>query len=90
MANTLWYFLCLSGSLAYRRSLQNVAATQRHLLLQLLHRNADTAIGRRYRFADIHSIDEYQTQLPLSAYEDYHEVIKCQKELKEFLNFDLL
>jgi hypothetical protein len=75
-ANALWVLSCLPGSLAFHHSLRNVAACQSSLLLRLLRRNANTAIGRRYGFADIRSIAGYQARLPLSMYEDYREAIQ--------------
>jgi hypothetical protein len=75
-ANGLWTLLCLPGSLAFRRSLRDVAETQRKLLLRLLHRQADTVIGRRYGFAGIRSVSDYQDRVPLSIYEDYQAAIE--------------
>ena len=33
--------------------------------------NKNCEYGRRYNFADIHSIEDYQRMVPLSTYEDY-------------------
>ncbi len=76
VANGLWYLMCLPDSLAFRRSLRHVSETQRELLLQILHSNADTVIGRSYRFAELRSIADYQHRVPLSTYEDYQEAIE--------------
>jgi hypothetical protein len=76
LANGLWYLLCLPESTAFHLAKQNIAETQRKLLLNLLHRNAQTEFGRRYGFADIRSIAEYQARLPLSTYEDYRIAIE--------------
>lgn len=41
------------------------------LLLRILEQNKDTEYGRKYGFADIHSIEEYQKNVPVSVYDDY-------------------
>ena len=41
------------------------------LLLRILEQNKDTEYGRKYGFADIHSIEEYQKKVPVSVYDDY-------------------
>lgn len=76
IANSLWYLLCLPGSLAFQQSLRDVAGTQRRLLQALLRRNAETTFGRRYGFATIGSVADYQARVPLSDYADYQEAIE--------------
>jgi hypothetical protein len=76
LANSLWYLLCLPGSLAFQQSLRDVAGTQRRLLQSLLRRNAETATGRRYSFTAIRSVADYQAKVPLSDYADYQEAIE--------------
>jgi hypothetical protein len=68
--------MCLPDSLAFRRSLRHVRETQGELLLQILRRNADTVIGRHYRFAELRSAADYQDRVPLSTYEDYQEAME--------------
>ena len=40
------------------------------LLFQILHDNKDTEYGKKYGFADITSIEEYQKQVPVIMYDD--------------------
>ena len=40
------------------------------LLLRLLDDNKDTEYGRKYGFAQIHSIDEYRKRVPVITYDD--------------------
>ena len=75
-ANTLWFLLCLPERLSFQRALRDIVGTQEKLLMRLLHRNADTEYGRRYGFARLRSVAEYQAQVPLSTYDDYHEAIE--------------
>ena len=49
---------------------KNPAATQEQLLMSMIRRNADTVIGRKYGFDKIHSIADYQRQVPVHTYED--------------------
>ncbi len=76
VANSLWLLACLPEAHAFRQAQRDVAGTQHRLLLRLLHQNADTVIGRRYRFAHIRSIADYQARVPLSTYADYQEAIE--------------
>lgn len=41
------------------------------LLFRILEQNKDTEYGRKYGFADIHSVEEYQKKVPVSVYDDY-------------------
>ena len=43
---------------------------QLHRLFSILKRNRDTAYGRRYGFASIRSVADYQRRLPVITYED--------------------
>lgn len=54
---------------------QDPMAVQTNLLLELLRENQDTEYGRKYGFADIKSIEEYQKRLPVTEYDDYAEYI---------------
>jgi hypothetical protein len=75
LANSLWCLLSLPARLAFQRALGNVAATQQRYLLNLLRRNANTDFGRRYGFAAIHSIADFQAHVPLSTYDDYRPAL---------------
>src|SRR5438045_3835272 len=76
VANGLWYLLCLGEGLAFRLALRDVAGVQQRLLLRLLRRNADTEYGRRYGFATIRSVADYQARVPLSTYDDYRDAVE--------------
>ena len=57
------------------RITQTPMETQEQFLMQLLRDNQDTEYGRKYGFADIHSIEEYRQRVPLTTYDDYAEAI---------------
>ncbi len=40
------------------------------LLMKILEDNKDTEYGRKYGFADIHSVEEYQKRVPVVTYDD--------------------
>lgn len=46
------------------------------LLMQILQDCADTEYGRKYDFASIHSIEEYQRRVPITLYDDYAPYIE--------------
>lgn len=45
------------------------------LLMQILDDNKDTEIGRKYDFASIKSVEEYQKRLPVTTYDDYVDYV---------------
>lgn len=52
-------------------------------LFRLLEDNKDTEYGKKYDFANIHSIEEYQQKVPISQYDDYVEYILRMTEANE-------
>ena len=57
-------------------SARNVEAVQTKFLLNWLNENRDTEFGRRYGFAQMDSVREYQKKVPLSTYEDYARAVE--------------
>ena len=53
---------------------------QKKLLLDLLQEHKGTEYGRKYGFADIHSIEEYRQRVPLTEYSDYVSYIDRMTE----------
>ncbi len=49
--------------------------TQEATLQKIMKKNANCEYGKKYNFADIHSIKEYQEKVPLSTFEDYAPLI---------------
>ena len=45
------------------------------LLMQILSDNKDTEIGRKYDFASIKTVEEYQKRLPVTTYDDYADYV---------------
>ena len=49
---------------------QHPMETTTKLLMQILEDNKDTVYGRKYGFADIHSVEEYQQRVPVVVYDE--------------------
>jgi len=65
------------------RSSRNAVELQKECLKKLITENKDTEYGRKYGFAGIHSIKDYQKKVPYSTYDDYEPYIKRMVEKGE-------
>ena len=54
---------------AFQKETETPMETTTALLMKLLQDNKDTEYGRRYGFADIHSVEEYQKKVPVVVYD---------------------
>ena len=57
--------------------------TQNKILMKILQENKDCELGKKYDFANIHSIEEFQDKVPLSTFEDYTPLIDRMLENNE-------
>ena len=57
--------------------------TQEAILKMIMERNKDCELGRKYDFANIHSIREFQDKVPISTFEDYAPLIDRMVENNE-------
>lgn len=53
------------------------------LLLKIIKENKDTEYGKKYDFANIHSIEEYRQKVPYSTYDTYEPYISRMIKNKE-------
>lgn len=60
----------------FESSLENAPEINRNLLLQILEDNKDTEYGRKYDFANIHSIEEYRMKVPVIVYDNIAESLE--------------
>ena len=51
-----------------------------NLLFKLLDENKDTEYGKKYDFANIHTIEDYKKKVPFSTYDDYEPYIRRMVE----------
>lgn len=49
--------------------------TQEAILQKIMEENKDCELGKKYDFANIHSIKEFQDKVPLSTFDDYAPLI---------------
>ena len=59
----------------YYAGSRNADRTSKKLLMKLLKKNRNTAVGKKYYFAGINTVEDYQKKVPFSVYEDYSEYI---------------
>lgn len=57
--------------------------TQEAVLRSIMERNKDCELGKKYDFANIRSIKEFQDKVPLSTFEDYAPLIDRMVENNE-------
>ncbi len=60
----------------FREDTKNPMEKTTELLLKLLNDNKDTEYGKKYGFADIHSVEEYQKKVPVIIYDDIAEYLE--------------
>ena len=53
----------------------NAMETQEKTLLNIMKRNKNCELGKKYGFADVSSIRDFQDKVPLSTFEDYASLI---------------
>jgi hypothetical protein len=56
-------------------SAKNARRKNEALLFQILKQNKDTAYGKRYRFSEIKSLEDYRRTVPITKYQDYEAYI---------------
>ena len=59
----------------FEKITMNPMDEQSKLLMELLDENKNTEYGKKYGFAEISSIEEYQRRVPVTEYDDYVEYI---------------
>jgi hypothetical protein len=70
IANILWTQSNLPAYWEYHRALRNPRPKQETVLRQCLERNAETAFGRRFGFAEIRSYEEFAERVPIVEYDE--------------------
>ena len=60
----------------YIRKARNGKKTSEKTLLKIINSSKNTVYGKKYNFSDIHSIEDFQKNVPLSLYDDYREYIE--------------
>ena len=60
----------------FEKETENAYQTNCNFLMKTLHDNADTEYGRKYGFATIGSVEEYQKRVPVIVYDNIAEQIE--------------
>lgn len=68
--NSLWTLANSAAWLRYRRFCRDPRKTQESLLSRFLRRNAQSAYGRRYGYAKLRTVSEFQNAVPVVTYDD--------------------
>lgn len=62
----------------FKELCSNAVAEQEKFLMDRLAENKDTEYGKLFGFEDIHSVEEYQKELPITFHYDYETIIERQ------------
>jgi hypothetical protein len=69
-ANAGWTLAGLPAWLRYRAAWRNPRRAQERILFRFLRRNAGSDYGRKFGYANIKSIGQFQERVPIVAYDD--------------------
>lgn len=75
----------ISATERFQELCKDAMAIQEKFLLERLAENKDTEYGKLFGFEEIHSIEEYQKELPITFHYDYEAAIERQVEGEEGL-----
>ena len=64
---------------AFCEETKDAIGTTTKLLMKLLSDNKNTEYGKKYHFADIHTIEDYQKNVPVAVYDDFAPYIEKMK-----------
>jgi hypothetical protein len=64
----------------FNKQCKHPMQTQQQLLLDMLKRNGDTAIGRKLGFASISSVEDFRKTIPIMDYKDHEPFIQRSLE----------
>ena len=62
---------------------KNPMKAQEKLLNKIIRKNKNCELGKKFGFADIHSIDDFRSKVPLTTYEDYDPLVDRMIQNKE-------
>lgn len=75
----------MSATEQFQALCRDAVAVQEKFLLERIAENKDTEYGKLFGFEDIHSVEEYQKELPITFHYDYEAAIERQVEGEEGL-----
>ena len=69
LGNLLWALSTQPARWRLIQALQRPEQAQRRTLQRLLSEHAESDFGKQHRFSELHTVQDFQTQVPLSNYE---------------------
>ncbi len=57
------------------RTSKDPMKAQEKLLKRIIKKNKNCELGKKFNFADIHSMDDFRSKVPLTTYEDYDPLV---------------
>ena len=76
IANLIWLQSLSNDYKYFKKYLKDPSKIQNRILKKYLQENKNTVYGKKYSFASINSISEFQRRLPIISYEDIEGYIK--------------
>jgi len=70
LGNTLWTISNARAYRLYRSALRDPRGAQEEILFRFLRKNSETLYGRKYEYASIRSVEEFQSRVPMVTYDD--------------------
>ncbi|MFH0753135.1 MAG: GH3 auxin-responsive promoter family protein [Candidatus Omnitrophota bacterium] len=77
IAHIIWAGLLWGRSRLFHKAATHLEKEQRDILLRLIRRQAPTVFGREHDFRTIKSINDFQSRVKLSTYDDYLPAIQA-------------
>ena len=65
------------------RSTKKPMQDQEKLLKKIIRKNKNCELGKKFNFADIHSMDDFRSKVPLTTYADYDPLVDRMIHNKE-------
>ena len=65
------------------RSTKKPMQDQEKLLKKIIRKNKNCELGKKFNLADIHSIDDFRSKVPLTTYADYDPLVDRMIHYKE-------
>ncbi len=65
----------------------HIEESQNTVLMDILNFAKDSEYGRKYHFSDIHSVEEFQKNVPITEFADYYDMIERMKRGEENILF---
>ncbi len=59
----------------FERTSKNPMKAQKKLLNKIIRKNKNCELGKKLDFANIHSLEDFRSKVPLSTYEDYDALV---------------